>query len=142
MTTDNAVTTPPAELIPIWEHDANARWLVSIASDRAEGNDWSGWTDVDADAIDGTVEHAGVVMTPPEARNLAEALRQAADHAEHFGHARASFLTSLTGVGHLPELDDLPVETQRALRDALRAAAERYRRRYPTEARVVPEEEL
>lgn len=118
------------ELIPIWQDDFHARWLVSTASDRdPSGEDyWSGWTDVDADARRGVVDLNGVEYTPSEARNMAEAFRQAADHAEHFGTRYAWLIENLRGPGCLPEIDHLPVEVQRTVRDALHAVAERYRR--------------
>lgn len=114
-------------MIPIWQEFFEARWLVSVASEHEPDNHWSGWTDVDADARRGVVELGGVEYTPAEARSLAEALRQAADHAEQFGHGVARVLFDLTIAGRWPEIDHLPVETQRAVRDALRAAADRYR---------------
>lgn len=118
------------ELIPIWQDTFTARWLVSTASDAdPSGEDyWSGWTDVDADALRGVVELNGVEYTPAEARNMAEAFRQAADHAERFGTRAAWVIDSLRDGGAMPEIDHLPVEVQRIFRDALRSVADRYRK--------------
>jgi hypothetical protein len=120
---------PPAEVIPIWQDGLCARWMVSVESDRdPTGEDyWSGWFDVDGDARSGLVEIAAAELTPQEARNLARALLAAADHAESYVHRRCEEIHRLTEGGAWPELDVMPIETQVAVRDALRAAARRER---------------
>lgn len=116
-----------SELIPIWQEFFDARWFVSVASTTQPDDPWSGWTDVDADARRGVVELDGIEYSPTEARALAEALRLAAEHAETFGSRVGNLLVELTGAGRFREIDHLPIEQQRAIRDALRAAGERYR---------------
>jgi hypothetical protein len=122
------IQNPAPQVIAIWQTDFAARWLVPVASELDENDHWSGWTDVDADGRTGKVEVAGVEYTPAEAREFAKALGYAADHAERFGHNVATVLTQMTFGEAWPEIDHLPVETQRAVRDALRAASERYRK--------------
>ncbi|MBP2331267.1 hypothetical protein JOF56_011652 [Kibdelosporangium banguiense] len=117
-----------ADLTPIWQEDWHARWMFTVASERQDDDPYSGWVDIDADARRGVVEINGVDYTPTEARNYAEALRQAADHAERFGHRTAAMLFDLTCAGRLPEIAHLPSEQQFAIREALRAAGDRYRK--------------
>jgi hypothetical protein len=135
----------PPELIPIWCDQLCARWMVSVESDRdPTGEDyWSGWFDVDGDARSGLVEIAATELTPAEARNLAQALLAAADHAESYVQRRCEEIHRLTEMGSWPELDALPIETQVAVRDALRAAARREREAHEKRmtARRAPGEE-
>jgi hypothetical protein len=116
-------------VIPISCDQLCAKWLVSVESDRdPTGEDyWSGWFDVDGDARSGLVEIAATELTPEEARNLARALMAAADHAESYVQRRCEEIHRLAHGGAWPELDALPIETQVAVRDALRAAARRER---------------
>lgn len=113
----------------VCEEDAVAEWWCSIESDSDPEDAWAGWIQVVSNARRAMVrmEHADGELTPAEARQLADALRQAADHAEHFGRLAGVFLVSLTYGGHFPEIDHLPTEQQCAIRDALRKAGCRYR---------------
>jgi hypothetical protein len=115
------------ELIPIWQTDFLARWMVSVGSTVDENDPHTGWADIDADARTGMVTF-GDEYTPAEARLIAQALFAAADHAENFGNRAQSLMFDLTCAGNLPELAELPVETQRAVRHALMAAGHRYRK--------------
>jgi len=115
------------ELIPIWQDTFSARWMITVAHELEEGNPWAGWIDVDSNARRGVVEFAEYQFTPDEARNLADALMRAAVHAETFGHRVDGLLFELTCPGTFPEISHLPIETQRAVRGAMRTAGHRYR---------------
>lgn len=116
------------ELIAIWQEYFEAKWMVSVASTREPNEAWSGWADVNADARRGVVDADGVEYTPSEARALAEAYRAAAQHAETFGRRVGALLYDLTSAGTFPEISHLPAAQQSEIRDALRAAGDRYRR--------------
>jgi len=120
------------ELIPIWQDTFSARWMVTVAHDIEEGNPWAGWTDVDSDARRGVVEFAEYQFTPDEARNLADALMRAASHAETFGYRVNGLMFELTCPGTFPEINHLPIETQRVVREAMRAAGHRYLKQQAT----------
>ncbi|GAB3376384.1 DUF6011 domain-containing protein [Amycolatopsis echigonensis] len=131
------VTTnePPRaiEIVPIWQENPCARWMVFAPSH--DVNDGSGWdagvVDIDADARTGTVEIGGDQYTAAEARAIAQAIFSAADHAERFATRSASLLFELTGAGQFPEIDGLPTEQQRVIRGALQAAGDRWRKQAP-----------
>lgn len=116
----------------IGEDEAVAEWWCTVESESDPEDPWQGWVSAVSDARRGVVrlEYADGEFTPAEARLLADALRQAANHAEHFGRVAGAFLFGLTMGGHFPEIDHLPTEQQRAIRDALRKAGDRYRKSY------------
>lgn len=123
---------PTPGIFRVCEDDAVAEWWCLVESDSDPEDAWAGWVQVVANARRGVVrmEHADGELTPAEARQLADALRQAADHAEHYGHLVGAFFSSLTMGGHFPEIDHLPTEQQCAIRDALRKAGGRFRESY------------
>lgn len=61
-------------------------WLVSVESEMDPEDYHAGWKHVHADARGRTVELDAEVYSPAEARNLAMALLQAADHAESYAY--------------------------------------------------------
>jgi hypothetical protein len=109
------------------EDDPVAEWWCPIAADVDVEDPWAGWTTVTGNARRGVVDHDGTTYTPAEARQVAEALRAAADHVESYSRRTAAFLFGMTMGGHFPEIDGLPTELQCAIRDALRRAGDRFR---------------
>jgi hypothetical protein len=95
--TENETTTPYVpEMIPLsqgWRTD----WLVSVESEMDPDNYHAGWNTISADAYSGKVEDNGQELSPTEARNMAMAYLQAADHAEHYGHTVMSVLSNEQG---------------------------------------------
>lgn len=116
-----------------------ASWMVPVVSTTDPEDPWSGYHEVNANAVTGLVEHGEDTYTPAEARAVADAWRRAADHAEEFGSRAAAIIDEVATGGHLSAvIGHLPDAEQAVVRTTLREIATRYRTSYPASAAPAP----
>jgi hypothetical protein len=110
------------QMIPLWKGWAT-EWLVSIESEAAQDPDdpYVGWSFVRSDARSRRVELDSTDLSPTEARNLAAALMQAADHAEHYADQIVGMLNCESEM-ITADLSDFPLESHGTVHEWVRRA--------------------